>query len=53
MTHERITIWGTTKSTLIGKLKKKVQDFAIKIADGKEKEINYVTVLRRIKMAEN
>ncbi len=39
-----ITVWGTTNSTLINKIQK-VQNFAIKIADGQAKKIDPVTPL--------
>ncbi len=39
-----ITIWGTTKSTLINKIQK-VQNFAIKIACGQAKKFDHVTPL--------
>ncbi len=39
-----ITIWGTTNSTLIDKVQK-VQNFAIKIADGKARKFDHVTPL--------
>ncbi len=39
-----ITIWGTTNSTLRDKVQK-VQNFAIKIADGKAKKFDHVTPL--------
>ncbi len=39
-----ITIWGTTNSTLINKVQK-LQNFAIKVADGKARKYGYVTSL--------
>ncbi len=39
-----ITIWGTTNSTLINKVQK-LQNFAIKVADGKARKYDYVTPL--------
>ncbi len=37
-----ITVWGTTNSTLINKIQK-VQNFAIKVADGQAKKNDHVT----------
>ncbi len=39
-----ITVWGTTNSTLIDKVQK-VQNFAIKTADGKANKFDHVTPL--------
>ena len=39
-----ITIWGTTNSTLINKVQK-IQNFAIKVADGKARKYDHVTPL--------
>ncbi len=39
-----ITIWGTTNSTLLNKVQK-LQNFAIKVADGKAKKFDHVTPL--------
>ncbi len=39
-----ITIWGTTNSTLINKVQK-LQNFAIKVADGKARKYDHVTPL--------
>lgn len=39
-----ITVWGTTNSTLISKVQK-VQNFAIKVADGKARKYDHVTPL--------
>ncbi len=39
-----ITIWGTTNSTLINKVQK-LQNFAVKVADGKARKYDHVTPL--------
>ncbi len=38
------TIWGTTNSTLISKVQK-LQNFAIKVADGKARKYDHITPL--------
>ncbi len=39
-----ITVWGTTNSTLINKVQK-LQNFAIKVVDGKARKYDHVTPL--------